>query len=288
MNPPSKNSYTKRITALYLIIGLSILSAGCTNMFFYPMKKHVLSPEKIGLEYEDVFINTDEGYKLHGWFLPAQKVPRATIIFLHGNAENISTHIGAIYWLPEQGFNVFIYDYRGYGKSEGEVDIDGTIADVTLVIDHISNRDDIKGSNLIIYGQSLGGAIASNAVANYQAKNNIKALVLESSFSDFRKIAREKLGEGWLTWAFQWPLSLTITSDYSPQKALRNISDIPILIIHGDDDEIIPHKHGKTLYDAASEPKELWIVPEGKHIAATINKEYRIKLVDYFEKVTTN
>jgi len=256
------------------------------------MKEHVLSPDRIGLAYENVYIETDDNIKLHGWFLRAQRAPnetaKATILLLHGNAENISTHIGAVYWLPQEGFNVFLYDYRGYGKSEGELGVDTAISDVSNVLAHISKRDDVDSSKLIIFGQSLGAAIAANAVAKYQTENNISALILESGFSDFRKIAREKLNESWLTWAFQWPLSLTITNNYSPENALSHISGIPILIIHGNADEVIPLKHGRLLYESASEPKDLWIIPDGKHTAATTQKSYRTKLIKYFDETAIN
>lgn len=255
-------------------------------MFFYPMKEHIYSPGKIGIQYEDVYIDTADGLKLHGWFLPSlQANPKASILFLHGNAENISTHVGAVYWLPNYGFNVLIYDYRGYGKSEGQVDLDATMTDVKPVIDYMTNRADVNASKLIIFGQSLGGAIAINTVANHQKKKNIKAVVIESSFTGFRQIAREKLGESWLTWAFQWPLSLTITNDYSSEKALTKLAGIPVLIIHGNKDHIIPFRHGKTLYQAALPPKDFWIVPEGGHIQAMTLTTYREKLVEYFESI---
>jgi len=281
--------YSKRNLSLTIILSMLILSMGCTNMFFFPMKEHVLSPEKIGLSYEDVYIETADNIKLHGWFLHAQKesneTAKTTVVLLHGNAENISTHIGAVYWLPKEGFNVFLYDYRGYGKSEGELSIESAISDVAKVINHLTKRDDVDKSKLIIFGQSLGAAIAANAVAKYQTKYNISALVLESGFSDFRKIAKEKLNESWLTWALQWPLSLTITNNYSPAKALSHISDLPILIIHGDNDKVIPLKHGKRLYDSASQPKDIWIVPDGLHTNTTTKTNYRIKLINYFNNV---
>jgi len=273
----------RKIPILLILLIVLCLSIGCTNMFFYPMKKHVLSPKKIGLSYEDNYITTDDGTRLHGWFLPSKGPAKATILFLHGNAENISTHIGAVYWLPKQGFNVYLYDYRGYGKSEGELNIDTAISDVSTVIAQLSKRDDVDDSKLIVFGQSLGAAIAANAVAQNQANFNIAALVMESGFSDFRNIAREKLSESWITWAFQWPLSLTITNKYSPQTALSSISKIPVLIMHGDNDKVIPLEHGKLLYESASQPKELWIIPNGKHTAATTLKSYRIKLIKYFD-----
>lgn len=283
-----KQKKHKPYLTLTLYIGFALSNLGCTNLFFYPMKQHVLSPKKIGIDYEDVYIKTTDGHSLHGWFLPATGKAKGTVLFLHGNAENISTHIGAVYWLPAKGFNVLLYDYRGYGKSNGALGIDTAITDVTSVIEFLTAQKDIDSSKLIIFGQSLGGAIATNAVANNQKYHNFAALIVESSFANFRGIAQEKLSESWLTWAFQWPLSLTITNQYAPLTAIKQIVDIPVLIIHGDKDRIIPIEHGKRLYKAANQPKTIWVIPNGRHIEAMTMPEYRIKFAKYLEAVIYN
>ena len=275
----------KQSYSIGVVFFLVILITGCTNMFFFPMKNHVLSPGKIGLLYEDIYIPTDDGTKLHAWFLPSFDDAKATILFLHGNAENISTHIGAVHWLPRYGFNVLLYDYRGYGKSGGELGVETAINDFNHVLNYLTKRDDVKNGKVIVYGQSLGGAIAANAVAKNSSNNHIAGLVIESSFSDFREIAREKLNESWLTWAFQWPLALTVTADYSSKKALANIHNIPILIIHGTDDRIIPFHHGEALYQAALNPKEFWAIPGGTHTSASRSKSFRKRLAKYFEEL---
>ncbi|MFL6647184.1 MAG: alpha/beta hydrolase, partial [Sulfurifustaceae bacterium] len=107
------------IRRLLVIAALGASMAGCTGVFFQPYRTLVRTPDDIGLAYEDVRFKTADGVVLHGWFLPANATACATVLFLHGNAENISTHIGSVYWMPRYGFNVFLPDYRGYGASSG-------------------------------------------------------------------------------------------------------------------------------------------------------------------------
>ena len=119
------------------VLMLCIASTGCSSFFFQPHKQHYRDPGKIGLAFEDVYFPTNDNLKLHGWFLPAQGEVKGTVLFLHGNAENISTHIGSVYWLPARGFNVFLPDYRGYGKSEGAPSLAGSMADIESALAYV-------------------------------------------------------------------------------------------------------------------------------------------------------
>jgi len=266
------------------LLAISMLNA-CTSLFFFPMKKLVRTPTDLGLNYQDVLIATDDGNTLHGWFLPAAEMAKATVLFLHGNAENISTHIGAVYWLPEQNYNVLLYDYRGYGKSTGIPSLPEAVDDVKAVYDIIPTLTQQPNRPIIVFGQSLGGAIAVNAVGAFSATRQIDALVIESSFANFRQIAREKLAENWFTWVLQWPLSLTITGNYNPTEALASIQKLPILIIHGTDDQVVGYHHAQTLINAASSPKQLWKIPHGQHIQAMTIPQYRIQFLKYLDEL---
>ena len=195
---------TQRYKMFYRILCLALLlslSAGCTNMFFYPIKEHLLEPKKYGISYDDIYFPTTDGLTLHGWLLPAKGEEKATILFLHGNAQNISTHVGAVFWLPEHGYSVFIIDYRGYGKSEGSSEIHGIISDVRSAISY-SIEHMHTSRPFIVMGQSLGASLAIYPVVTSPYKNSISGIVLVSPFSDFRKIAREYLDSSWITWLF--------------------------------------------------------------------------------------
>ena len=112
-------------------------------MFFQPQTTQYMTPNEIGLAYEDVYFSSTDGTKLHGWFLPAQGKAKGTVLFLHGNAENISTHILSVYWLPAQQYNVFLLDYRGYGLSEGVPDLKGAQEDINIAMNYLLHRKDI-------------------------------------------------------------------------------------------------------------------------------------------------
>jgi len=270
---------------LRLALAFVVLLSACTNLFFQPQKICYLTPDKIGLAYEEVSFRSSDGLMLHGWFLPAQGKPKGTVLFLHGNAENISTHIGSVYWLPAQHYNVFLLDYRGYGGSEGTPTMAGVQDDINSAMAYLLRRTDIDHKRIVILAQSLGGSLAIYNVAHSPYRANVRALVSESAFSDYRGLAREKLGSFWLSWPFQWPLSLTINDDFSPLPVVSKISPIPLLIIHGDSDKIVPLSNGQALFAAALEPKEMWVVPNGGHIEAFRHREFRKKLVDYFARV---
>lgn len=268
-----------------LIIFCAIIFSACTNVFFQPQQIQYLTPDKIGLNYEDIYLNSSDEVRLHGWFLPAKGKTKGTVLFLHGNAENISTHIASVHWLPEQNYNVFLLDYRGFGLSSGKPSIEGSQDDIDSAMKYLLSRADIDTERIVIFAQSLGGALAIYNVAHSPYRKKIKALISESAFSDFRDIAREKLNAFWLTWPLQWPLSMTIDNEFSPLPAVNKISPIPLLIIHGDLDNIVPSSHGQALFDAAAQPKEMWLVNNGRHIEAFRQARYQARLLEYFERV---
>jgi fermentation-respiration switch protein FrsA (DUF1100 family) len=263
-------------------LGLLPLS-GCTGLFFQPMRQQVLTPDRIGLAWRDIWFEAQDGVRLHGWFLPAQGEPAGTIVFLHGNAENISTHIASVAWLPAAGFGVFLFDYRGYGLSEGEPSLDGLHRDVEAAIGRALALASPYGDRLAVFGQSLGGSIAITALASSPYKDKIGALIVEGTFSGYRRIAREVLASAWLTWPLQWPLSFAVDDGYRPVEAIAQIAPVPVLIIQGQQDPIIRQAHAEALYAAAREPKMLWLVAGAGHIAALRLPIYRRRLVAYLE-----
>lgn len=270
-----------------LVIAASLLLSltACSGLLFHPSPVMERTPEQLGLVYKDVYFNTEDGVKLHGWFLPAAGRPRGSILFVHGNAENISTHIFSVAWLPAEGYNVFMFDYRGYGLSRGSPSLPGVHKDFTAALHWLLQRPVAAEHGVVVFGQSLGAGIAIYGVAHSALKSHVRALVAESALSSYRDIAREKLADFFLTWPLQWPLSYTMPDSYSPIYAIPKIKHIPILIIHGDHDPVVPLHHGERLFAAANPPKQLWVVKGGGHIQAFAFKEYRRRLVDYLNGV---
>ena len=269
-----------------LLIGLlSVGLLGCNGVFFIPYHAHVQTPKQLGLAYEDVYFQAGDGTPLHAWFLPAESKALGTILFLHGNAENISTHIMSVRWLPARGFNVFLLDYRGYGASGGAASLSGAQEDMDAALRTLLARKDVDPDGVVVFGQSLGGAIAIYNVAHSPYRQHIRALAVESTFASYRQITREKLADFWLTWPLQWPLSWTVSDEYSPSAAVAGVSPIPLLIIHGDRDPIVPPHHGQRLFDLAREPKQLWVIPGGRHIQVFQSQIYRDRFVAYLTEV---
>jgi len=264
---------------------LTVVLAGCNSLFYFPYRTQVLSPDQLGLRYEDVYLQANDGTRLHAWLLPAALPAKGTILFLHGNAENISTHIMSVRWLPARGFNVFLPDYRGYGASAGTPSLEGVQDDVDGALAALLARPDIDPDRIVVFGQSLGGAVAIYNVAHSPYRSHIRALAVESAFSSYRGIAREKLAAFWLTWPLQYPLSLLVSDRYSPSDAIARVSPIPLLIIQGDRDPIVPVGHARRLFELAREPKQLWIVPGSGHIQAFQHQTFRDRFVMWLKQV---
>ena len=266
-----------------LTLTLMFVLSGCTGFFFQPMKEHVTDPAKFGFDYEDVDFEAEDGTSLHGWFFPAVTERSGSLLFLHGNAQNISTHFANVVWLVEAGFDAFVLDYRGYGRSEGSPDLDGLHMDVAAALNWLVSRPGIEPEEIVVFGQSLGGAVALTSIAASPLKDDLAGLVIEGAFSDYRGIAREKLASHWLTYVFQWPIALGIDDRFDPKAAAESLSPLPLLIVHGQADEVVPPHHGEAIFEAAREPKTIWRPKEANHIAAFSSLSTRGQLIDYLK-----
>lgn len=268
--------------ALCALISLS----ACSSVFFYPTREPVISPAELGLRYDAVRIDDGEGPALYGWFLPAKGEPSGTVLHLHGNAENISTHLASVYWLPSHGFNLFTIDYRGYGASEGTPTLEGVHQDALRALRFLNNRKD--SAPVFIFGQSLGAAIAIYTASLPGAKGLFKAVAAESPFASYRRIARDKLGQFWLTAVLKYPLALTIPTAFNPSERIAGISPAPLLLIHPAGDQIIDASHSRDLYALAEEPKTLWLIKEGGHIQTFTDERNRKELAGFFRGESHN
>lgn len=229
----------------------------------------------------DVYFRSSDGLTLHGWYFRAQE-DRGAILICHGNVENISTHVKLDLWLIDAGYNLFIFDYRGYGRSEGTPDVKGINLDAEAALETLLfTLPRTDGGRVIVFGKSLGAAVAVYSVANSPYKDRVKAVILDSPFSSYRTIAREKISNSIIGWPFQYPLSLLVNDDYSPVKFIARVASIPIVIIHGSRDDIVPEHHGRILYEAAFPPKEFWEVMVPGHVRAQADAGIRKRLLDF-------
>ena len=274
---------SRRSFGSLLIIPLAFGLSGCASLLFYPDRTMRLTPETLGIKYEDVNLTTPDGVKLHGWFLSAQDEPRGTVFFLHGNAENISTHIYSIAWLPERGYQVFLLDYRGYGLSEGSPDLPEVLTDVATGFRWLLSEPRVADRDLFLLGQSLGANLGAYFIgANPEARARLSAIVLDAPFASYRELTREKLALLPVTWPLQYPLSRLMRDAYSPIKNIAELSPLPLLIISSETDDIVPARHSIALFEAAGEPKALWVT-RGPHIGTFGQEKNRRRVLSFLE-----
>lgn len=251
------------------------------------MQEHVLTPDKAGLKYADVKLQTPDNHQLHGWLLPAQGELKGTVYFLHGNAENISTHLQSVYWLPKKGYQVFLIDYRGYGLSEGDPELPGALSDIKTGFNWLTEQPSILEKPIFLLGQSLGASMGVHFIATTpNAKKHLSAAVIDAAFTGYSDIARHVANRSWITWSLQYPASWLMISGYDPIDHISAISPLPLLVIHSRDDNVIPFDHSKQLYSKALEPK-LKINTSGPHTATFNNPKNRTALLHFFERFTT-
>jgi len=267
----------------YLTLLSIVFVSGCTNFLFVPIKPHPVTPDAVDVLYEELYIDSSNGQQLHGWKLVAGEKTAGTILFFHGNGDNVSTQLPNTYWLPEQGYDVYIFDYRGYGKSGGVATLDGTIDDMELMIAHVLSQLP-EDEELIVMGHSLGGSMAVYSVAHSAYRHRIKSLVTVEAFSDYHEVTQDVLSRSWLFWLFQWPLSFTIDNSYRPLDSISLISPIPVLIIHSEADKLVDMYHAEQLFEAAKEPKAFVLI-DSTHSEIFVTEENRKVLLDYFSKL---
>ena len=262
--------YPSRFVSILLLLLTTIFMSSCTSLstlLFYPKKQYYYTPEKLGLEAERVNLTTSDGETLANWLLTSPIEPRGTVLFLHGNGENISTHIQSVAWLPQQGYEVFLLDYRGYGKSTGTSMLSSALSDVEDAHRWLSQRLNSTEHNrpLFVFGQSLGGALAITYTANYsQQLRKIEGLISESAPASWPQIAREAMRNHWLTWLLQIPASL-MPGGYDAEDHIAKITNIPILLMHSPDDPVVAYHHGQQLL-AEAKSNTLWLDTQGGHI----------------------
>ncbi len=232
--------------------GLIMVPHKLEQMFlYYPTRTIGETPAVIGLNYQDVFLVTDDRVKIHGWFVPCEGAAGTLLIF-HGNAGNIGDRVPWIEMLHKLGVNVFIIDYRGYGKSEGEPFEEGLYQDARAAGDWWVKERQSRGEKLILFGESLGGAVAVRLAAEVFPAG----IILQSTFTSAWDMAKTMMPLGLLQ-----PL---INVHFDSVKTIAQVA-CPKLMIHGDRDEIVPFRLGKRLFEAAPPPKSFYVVPGAGH-----------------------
>lgn len=227
---------------------------------FYPEKDIVATPQDINLDFVNVDFMSSE-LKLHGWFVPHPEATK-TVVYLHGNAGNISGRLERISVFHDLKFNTFIFDYRGYGLSEGAPTEDGVYADAMAAYKYLIEKMEVKPADIIVYGASLGGAVA----VDLASKIDCHAVVLDSTFTSGVDIGRR---------IYPFVPGFLISFRFDSLSKIEKVTQ-PKLFIHSKDDQVIPINFGIKLYEAAGAPKE-FVRMEGDHVSAHLQDQERFK-----------
>ncbi len=285
-----KSSATKRCrssaSALLLIIATAFLLTACSSLFFYPDQRTRLTPDKLGLNYEDVYLKTRDNTRIHAWRLIPEQTPKGVIVVLHGNAENISSHIISVSWLVEAGYELLLPDYRGFGESTGRAALPGIFQDLDAVSQWLEERRQQQNIPLYWLGQSIGANLSFYYLATHPVPG-LNAVILDAPFASYRTLAREKLNQLWLTWPFQYPLSWLIDDRFSPIRYTEHWPEFPLLIYSSDNDRVIPLHHTERLVKQIRQNSRIplkMIETHGTHISTYRYPEYRTATLEFLSQ----
>jgi uncharacterized protein len=250
---------------LKLIFAAFFLSSfGCSGLLYYPTDVLYMNPEKLSASFEEHEISLADGTKIQGWYFHSTKIPpRAVVLFFHGNGQNRSSHYLSLYWLIENGYDLAIFDYPGYGISDGRPTPENTVEMGRMALQYVH---DLKPEMpLVVYGKSLGGNVAMRAVLEMKGKVTPRLLIVDSSFLSYREAAKEIMSKSLLTWPLQPLASVLLDDEWAVADKVSSLQDIPLIVIHSREDEVIPFRLGQEVYDKAGSPKSFWVKESGSH-----------------------
>lgn len=276
-----KKPLFKLLLSTGIVVAIAYLAI-CTYLFrqqgrfiFFPSSVIETTPKAFNLDFQEVWLPviTASGKleKIHGWWIPAPKANAKTLLYLHGNGINIGANAAHAHRFHQMGFAVLIIDYRGYGRSEGSFPSETTVyQDAATAWNYLVKQRQIQPSNIVLYGHSLGGAIAINLATQHP---EAAGLIVDSSFTSIAEIVNTR-GQFRL-----FPVELILNQRFESIKKVK-LLQMPVLFIHGADDAVVPISMSKQLYAAAPEPKQLFIVANAGH-----NNTAEIAGLKYFEVV---
>ena len=240
------NTFKGMISLIAALVGGYLLLLAFMYLFqgkliFLPSSDLIVTPQDAGLNAEDVWIETGDGEQLHGWYFPNNSA-EYVVVLSHGNDGNISNRIDIAKFLQEIGVSVLIYDYRGYGQSSGEPSEEGFYSDIEAVINYLKTEEKYSEQRMILYGRSLGGAVASYAASKF----DVSGLVLDSAFKNLKAMVSD---------LYPFVPAFLASYEFPTEQYLQQLSGMPVMIMHSPNDTIVDISHGRALFEIAKEPK---------------------------------
>ena len=268
-----------------MVLSSLFLYFSCSSLFYYPSRHIYPVPPNIQPYSQDFFFKSKDSVLLHGRFFSSGKNTRGTLLQFHGNSENLTTHSLGVTWILRYGYNLFTFDYRGYGQSNGTPSPEGIRQDALSALEKAQefHQQHTPQGQFILLGQSLGGAIAMRAAQDFPTKNLIKLMILDSSFHSYQEIAFKKLASHWSTWLLS-PLAYVLVSDKTSTE-LRSFQ-LPILIIHSKNDPVVPFSCSHSIYAGVSSSKKtFWVGQEEGHTLAFFSQNRQKRFVEFLSSI---
>ncbi|MGJ4753920.1 alpha/beta hydrolase [Leptospira kmetyi] len=264
-NSPLLSFFKGRIlrTASCLVV---LFFSSCSSLFYQPTQERYWKPDALGFTFREEEFITPDGETLKLWRIGSKNSkPKGVILQFHGNGENRTSHFTSLVWLVNHCYQLVSFDYRGYLDSSGVAEREGIHKDSIALIKKELEYSKIQNLPLIVYGQSLGGAIAARAVSEIGDKSGMLLVVLDGSFSSYRKVFKSVLRNIFFT-PIDLIFGIFMDDSFSPEETIGTISPVPILIIHGTEDPVVHYENGMNLFKNAKEPKWFWEVRGGGHV----------------------
>jgi fermentation-respiration switch protein FrsA (DUF1100 family) len=274
--------WKRRLMIYLLLIPIIIIAFAAwlswnePRFLYHPFREIEQTPDQLGFKYENITLTTSDGVRINGWFLPGENLAenghetKVTVLFFHGNAGNISHRLEKIGVFRDLGVDTFVIDYRGYGRSEGQPNEEGTYRDAQAAYEYLTQQRKLKSRSIVVYGESLGTAVAADLASRVE----VRGLVLEEGFTSTADVGQKMFPF--------FPVHWLVRNKYDTIGKLPRIH-IPLLILHSRDDEIINFSHSQRLLAAANEPKQFVELRGGHNDAFLVSAlTYRAALSNFF------
>jgi fermentation-respiration switch protein FrsA (DUF1100 family) len=245
--------------AVPAVIAAALLAAACNRVYYQPTRRSH-GDAAPGHRFSDHYFLSGSGSRLHGRLFPrGDGTPAKGLwVFFHGSGRNLSGGYSLYHWVTDHGWDYFIFDYSGYGRSTGEAGREAVHRDGIAALELAAASLRREGGQLVLAGESLGGAVLLGSAAAWEGRRQASAIFVDCAFPSYRKVARAVMDARFYAWPFQFLGPLLVSDDHAPERGLDSLGGIPVLVTHCRQDDRIPYAMGEALYAAAPEPKAFW------------------------------